>query len=444
MSGFSICLNRNTRACIVFWLICLSSITVYAQDQPVVVQPRKLTITEAYEQGRVNYPLIRQRELIRQSAAYTIENAAKAYLPVLSLNGQATYQSAVTNLPISLPIAGFSLPNAQKDQYKFYGEVNQQIYEAGMIKNERAMARAKAKIDEQSLEVDLYGLYERINQLFFGILLLQAQEQQNLLLQKDLHNGLEKIKALVANGVAYRSSADEIAAQLLQAEQSGVVLHSAEKGYTAMLRQFLLMKVEDASIQLEKPPMPQLNSTISRPELALFDEQQQMEVLQVQQLKIQLRPKLGFFLQGGYGRPGLNMLSDQFEWFYLGGLKLSWNLGSWYTLGNQKRILGMNRQMLGIQKETFLFNTRLSQARQLADLEQYKELLKKDDAIISLRLSVKNAASAQLENGVSSVHDYITQINAEDVARQNRLLHEIQLLQAQYTYMQISGNFFKP
>jgi hypothetical protein len=153
-----------------------------------------------------------------------------------------------------------------------------------------------------------------------------------------------------------------------------------------------------------------------------------------------LRPHVGFFAQGGYGRPGLNPLSNDFQWYYIGGLKLSWNLGSLYTLKNQRRLLAINRENLDIQKETFLFNTTITQKQQNADIDKYAQLLKTDDAIIALRASVKNAASAQLENGVLSAHDYLTQVNAEDQARQNLILHQVQLLQEQYSYQNTIGN----
>jgi hypothetical protein len=102
--------------------------------------------------------------------------------------------------------------------------------------------------------------------------------------------------------------------------------------------------------------------------------------------------------------------------------------------------LDINRKTLDIQKETFLFNTHITQKQQKADVEKYLELVKKDDGIIELRESVKKAASAQLENGVLSAHDYVTQVNAEDQARQNLILHQVQLLQAEYNYQNIMGN----
>ena len=134
------------------------------------------------------------------------------------------------------------------------------------------------------------------------------------------------------------------------------------------------------------------------------------------------------------------MLSNNFQGYFIGGLRLNWNFGSLYTLKNQEHLLDINKQTLDVNKETFLFNTKMAQKQQSGDVAKYRELLKNDDAIIALRQSVKNAASAQLENGVLSTHDYINEVNAEDQARQNKILHEMQLLQAQFNYQNTVGD----
>jgi outer membrane protein TolC len=206
-----------------------------------------------------------------------------------------------------------------------------------------------------------------------------------------------------------------------------------------MLSLFINTTIND-SVILEKPAAPLLTGSINRPELLYYDYQKRIYDLQGHLLKAQLRPKLSFFAQGGYGRPALNQLSNNFAWYYIGGLKLSWNFGSLYTIKNQQHLLDINRETLDVQRETFLFNTRMVQKQQDADVKKYPELIQKDYSIISLRESVKNAASAQLENGVLSAHDYINEVNAEDQARQNMILHEVQLLQAQFNYQNTLGN----
>ncbi len=427
------------------WLIRMTSrifIIILTISPAAIIHAQQsfpLTIETVYQLARKNYPLIKQHDLIAKTKEYSVSNAAKGYLPSLSVNGQATYQSAVTNFPFKIPIAGFTLPNFSKDQYKIYAEVDQVIYDGGVIKNQKQTAEVNEIIGQQNLEVELYALYDRVNQLFFGALLMDEQLKQNDLLKQDIQNGIDKTKALVANGTAFRSSVDELSAQLLQTEQSRVELVATKKAYLDMLSLFINSPLDETT-SLIKPAAPVIADNINRPELLFYDYQKRNYDLQDEMLKTNLRPKFSFFVQGGYGRPGLNFLNNDFEWYYIGGLRLSWNLGSWYTLKNQREILDINRTTLDIQKETFLFNTRITQKQQNADVEKYLSLVKKDDAIITLRESVKNAASAQLENGVLSAHDYVTEVNSENEARQNLILHEMQLLQAQYNYQNTMGN----
>ncbi len=408
----------------------------------ISAQQTHITINEAYQLAKQNYPLIKQRDLISKTKEYSVDNASKGYLPVFSINGQATYQSAVTNFPFSIPIPGFSMPSYNKDQYKIYAELNQIIYDGGVIKNQKQVAESNEIIQQQNLEVALYALYDRVNQLFFGALLINEQLKQNELLNKNIQNGIDKAKALLANGTAYRSSVDELSAQLLQTEQSRVELKSAKKAFLDMLSLFVNNQLDENTI-LEKPVAAILSDNINRPEILFYDYQKKTYDLQDDLLKTQIRPKFNLFVQGGYGRPGLNMLSNDFSLYSIGGLKLNWNLGSLYTLKNQKQLIDINRKTIDVQKETFLFNTSITQKQQNSELAKYLELLKKDESIIALRESVKNAAAAQLENGVLSAHDYITQVIAEDQVRQNFILHTIQLLQAQYNYQNTTGNIKK-
>jgi outer membrane protein TolC len=433
MSKITVWSGRIAALVLVMLLIISSKTVIYAQSAG------KLTIEKAYQLARKNYPLIKQMDLLVKTKEYSVSNAAKGYLPAFSVNGQATYQSAVTSFPFKVPIPGFTLPNYSKDQYKIYAEVDQVIYDGGVIKNQKQTAEVNQIIQQQNIEVELYALYDRVNQLFFGALLMDEQLKLNDLLKKDIQNGIDKTKALVANGTAFRSSVDELSAQLLQTEQSRVELIASKKEYLDMLGLFINNLLDENTV-LEEPPIPEITDSVSRPELLFYDYQKRNYDLQEEFLKTQLRPKFSFFVQGGYARPGLNFLSNDFAWYYIGGLRLSWNLGSWYTLKNQKELLAINRNTLDIQKETFLFNTNITQKQQHTDISKYIELIKKDDAIITLRESVKNAAGAQLENGVLSAHDYVTQVDAEDQARQNLILHRVQLLQARYNFQNTTGN----
>ncbi|MFI5148805.1 MAG: TolC family protein [Bacteroidia bacterium] len=405
--------------------------------QGTAQQAAQLILDSCYKSAKTQYPLIKQRELIEKSRDYTLANASKAWLPQINVNGQATYQSAVTQ--ISLPIRGFTMPSFSKDQYKVYAELDQTIYDGGTIGCQKEAARANAAIQSQSLEVDLYGLRDRINQIYFGVLLLDQQLKQNELVQKDLQSSMDRVRANIDNGTATPSGLEELQAELLQQEQNSIQLKASRKAYLSMLGQFINQKIPENS-QLRVPAGLLTAETVKRPELSLFDIRRKSYDVQDKMLNASNRPRLSAFFQEGYGRPGLNPFDNNFDSYYIGGIRFSWALGNLYTLKDQRRLLVVNRQAEDIQKETFLFNTRIAMTQQQEDIQKLKEMLGKDDEIIVKRTSVTNADRARMENGVLTVNDYIIQLDKEDQAKQNRLLHQVQLLLAQYNYQNISGN----
>lgn len=418
---------KSTLYTIVFCFICH---TLYAQSQT------PLSIEACYRSARENYPLVKQLELIAKSTGYSIENAAKGYFPQFSINAQISYQSEVTKIPVQLP--GMSIPELSKDQYKVFAEASQVLYDGGIIKNQQEASRINAAVEAQKLEVELYKIKEKINQLFFGILVINEQLRQNELLKKDIQLGINKAAALIANGTAFKSSVNVLKAELLKVAQHGTELSFARRGFLDMLALFINRPLDEHT-QLLKPVLRSSGNEISRPELALYSYQ--LKSLEVRERTIAARnlPKFNLFLQGGIGRPALNMLSTNTEPFAIGGLRMSWPLSGLYTSKNEKALLEVNRKGIDLQKETFLLNTNIQLKQQDAELDKLSALLSSDETIIALRTSVKQASSAQLENGVINTSDYLREVNAEDQAKQNKILHEIQLLLAQYNKQTTTG-----
>ena len=395
-------------------------------------QGKPLTIREAYQLARKNYPMIRQQGLIEKTRDYSVSNAAKGYLPQLTIQGQATYQSAVTEFKLPVSIPGVAFPNISKDQYKVYGEVNQAIYDGGNVRTQVRSHEANAQVESQKLEVELYKLNERVNQLFFGILMLDEQLIQSELLKKDINLGIRKVQALIENGTAFKSNANTLKAELLKADQRTIDLNASRKAYLGMLGLLTAQPLGDSAV-LERSGNLVVSHDINRPELKLYDAQNRSLDVQSQLLEVRNRPKLNFFFQGGYGRPALNILSNGFDPYYLTGVRLNWSLSGLYTIKKDRELIRNNRDAIQLQKETFLFNTSLAAKQQTAELDRFSQLLATDEEIITLRESIKTTAAAQLENGVINTNDFLREVNAEDQARQNRILHGIQLLMAQYS-----------
>lgn len=420
-----------------FIVILAFTATTYANGQVAT-----LTLDSCYARAMKQYPLIQQRGLIDKSKEYNVSNVGKGYLPQLSFGGQATYQSAVTAISLGelpKPLNTLSFPTPSKDQYNIHGEVDQVIYDGGMIKDQKNMQQASADIQQQNINVQLYALKDRINQLFFGALLIEQQIKQNELVQKDIQSSIDKMQAAVNNGTALQSNLDELQAELLQQQQNNIQLKASRKAYFDMLGLFINQPVDESTI-LHTPETIATSDSIKRPELLFYDYQKKSYDVQNDMLTSGNMPHLSFFFQGGYAKPGLNAFDTKFETYYIGGFRLSWSLGGFYTLKNSRQLLSIDKQTLDIEKETFLFNTRLELKQQSSDIVKLQEMISKDNDIIQKRTAVKNAAKAQLDNGVITVHDYISELDAEDQAKQGLLLHQVQLLMAEYSYRDTSGN----
>ncbi len=409
--------------------LCLLLMTASAQEP--------LSLQKAYELARQNYPLVRQRELIKQTRDWSVDNLSKGFLPQVSLNGQATYQSEVTQ--IKIPIPGVTVDPLNKDQYKLLADISQLIYDGGMIKQQKAIQQFNETTEQQKLEVELYKLNEKINQLFLGVLFLDEQLKQVELVKSDLNNGIKRVEAQVNNGVAFRSNLNLLKAELLKADQRIIELQSSRKGFLDVLSLFINQPLPE-NTRLEKPQSKATISTdINRPELQLFSSQQKLLGSQVGLIDAKNKPKASFFWQGGYGRPGLNFLKNDFAFFYTTGVRLSWSFGGLYTRKNEKKILELNQKTIDIQKDVFLLNTNTQLKQQQSEIDKLQKLVSTDQEIIDLRIKVKEAAKAQLENGVITANDYLREVNAEDQARQSLITHQVQLIQAQINYQTISG-----
>jgi outer membrane protein TolC len=428
-------MRKLTKWLILFWMLH-AGITPPIQAQA----PQQLTLEQAYELARSNYPLIRQKELIQKTALISIENLQKGFLPQLTVSGQATYQSAVTE--IKIPVPGVNVEPLSKDQYKLVADINQMIYDGGVNREQKNIQQLNANVEEQKLEVELYKLKERISQIYLGVLFFDEQLKQVELVKQDIRNGIKKVEAQVANGVAFRSNLNLLEAELLKAEQRTVELKASRSGLVKALSVFLNQSLPP-DVLLTTPVVADPvtdESSIARPELQMFSSQVKLVDRQIRLIDAKNLPKASLFVQAGYGRPGLNFLKNEFEPYYISGVRLNWSLGGWYTQKKEKAQVEINRKMVDAQRETFLLNTKSSLVQQRADIDKLQQLISLDNDIIQLRVKVKEAAKAQLDYGVITANDYLREVNAEDLARQSLIAHQLQWLQARINYKNTSGN----
>ncbi|AZI32590.1 TolC family protein [Kaistella carnis] len=388
-----------------------------------------LTLEECYDLAKQNSPLIKRHDLIAKTKEYNLENAAKGWLPQIQIVGQATYQNDVIQFPIQLP--NMTIEPLSKDQYKVYADVQQNIYDGGMIANQKKMAIINSEIELQKTEVETDQLEMRINQIYFGILQTDEQLQQTELTKSDLSSGLKKAEAQLENGVIFRSNIDVLKAQIDNLEQKQLELQSTKKSFLQMLSLFINKNI-DENTTLVKPEKILIQDENKRAELKLFDLQKQGLEQQKANINSKNLPKLGAFFQGGYGKPGFNMLKNEFDLFYIGGLRLNIPISGFYTRKNDLALVETQQQEIDVQKENFLFNQQFQTIQNNSDLDKIQQLINKDNELIELRESIKKASLAQLENGVITTNDYLREANELDRAKNQKIIHEIQYLLTQY------------
>ena len=403
----------------------------------VFAQVNNITLDYCKELSIKNYPGIKQKALIEQSKNYQINNATKAYLPQISINAQASYQSDVTKLPIdNLP---FKVQSLDKDQYRITADINQVLFDGGNTSLQKEIQQKQAELEQEKIELELYKVKERVTQIYFSILILNESEKQLDITKTDLESNLKKLQILKDNGLAFKSNVDQLKAELLKLKQRSTELSNTKTAYIQMLSLFMGTELKSTDVFVA-PEKPVANNLIKRPELRMFDKQNELLATQNKFSLVKSLPKASLFAQGGYGKPGLNMLKNDFEWFYIGGLRVNWVFSNLYTFGKERKINAINRDIIQIQNENFLLQTQINLKQQDSEITKLKQLIETDEELVQLRQDIKKTSEIRLQNGLIGATDYINDLNQEEISRQNKFIHETQLLMALYQYQLISGN----
>ncbi len=399
----------------------------------------EISIGQCYNLANSNSPLYQQKVLTIAAGNLAEKNLHLKWLPQLDLNAQATYQSDVTAIPIKLP--NINIPALDKNQYKGTLDLSQPIYDGGLIAGQRKLQQNTTATEGQKVEIDLYQLRSSINNYFFTALLMNENIALMKLVEQDLNNSLKTVAAQVTNGIATRSNEDLLKAALLKTEQQKIEFASAKKEAVDILAILTGADIDEHTI-LTKPATGAYSiadTVVKRPELTLFDFQQQHIKLQSNLINASTNPRLLLFANGGYGKPGLNQLKNDFQWFYISGVRLNIPIMSRITQRKDKEVLKIQQQVVTKQRDNFLRNNQQLLVRQQNEIDKYQQLVQTDTAIISLRTSIKENAFVRLSNGIITTNDYIQELNAENESKLNQKLHQVALLQAQYNLKIILG-----
>ena len=400
------------------------------------------TLEECQQAAERNYPLIRQYGLIEKTTELTVANIQKGWLPQVSASAQATYQSDVVAFPEQMQAIyqqlGLNMKGLTKDQYSVGIDVSQTIYDGGAISSQKAVAREQGKVQAAQNEVNIYNVRKRVNEMYFSLLMLDEQILLNHDLQELFRGNEQKLGSMVKRGTAAESDLQNVKAERLNVVQQATSLESQKRMLQRMLSTFCGIEVKEVAkpaLQASTLTSPQ-REAVARPEMRLFDAQLNLADAQEKALNSALMPKLGLFAQGFYGYPGLNMFEDMMrrDWSLNGiiGARLTWNIGALYTRKNDKAKLQLQRDMTESNREVFLFNNNLEQIQQNEDIARFQKLMADDEEIITLRSAVRKAAESKLSHGIIDVNDLVREINAENAARVQQSMHEIEMLKQIY------------
>lgn len=412
---------------------------------PTWVQAQTVTLDECQRLAQENYPLIKQYDLIRQTTDYSVSNISKGWLPQISAMAQATYQSDVMTLPTPLQTMlgqqGFDVEGLRKDQYRVGIDINQTVYDGGLISGQKNVARLEGEVQTAQTTTDLYTVRQRVNDIYFGILLLDEKIRLNEDLQTLLQSNLDKLQSMLANGIAMQSDVNTVMAEKLKAKQQATELASSRKSLVDMLAVFIGKKFTDLTMP-QDVIVPTMEN--NRPELHLFDTQIELANAQENLLNARLLPKLSVFAQGYYGYPGYDQFDAMFnhDWKLNGmiGVRLSWNIGALYTRKNDRAKLNTRRGLVESARETFLFNNHLLEIQQTDGIAKYRQMITDDREIVALRSDVRRSAESRLEHGIIDTDNLLQEITRENQSRIDLSTHTILMLKESYDLKYTTNN----
>lgn len=398
---------------------------------PVAVHA--LSLNEARSMARDNFPAIRQYRMIEQSRDFTLDNVAKGWLPQVSISVGAYGFTDILKSDPKMGQMGMDMNNFMANASVM---IKQSLYDGGQIAARKKVVWAESQVQKQQLDVSMYAINEQVDQLFFSILLLDEQLEQNALLQKDLATSEQTIRSMMTGGIANQTDLDAILVERLKAEQQNESLLASRQSYLRMLGVFVGKDLTAAADTLEKPAQGYVRANVNRPELKYYASQNLLLDAQRKQLNTQLRPTVGIFGMGMVHSKMSDMLNNG---MMVAGVSVSWNIGALYTRKNDIRKIEVQRQINDSQREVFLFNNRLQNEEADGAIASLKRQIEKDEEIVRLRENIRGKSDRKVELGTKSVNELVSDINAVSLARAQKAMHEIQLLKEIYRQKNINN-----
>lgn len=403
----------------------------------IAQESREISLQECMDQAVMQHPLYSQHQLQSQLSTLQLTDLQSELLPKISLNGKASWQNEVFNFPFSIP--GIAIPEVSKEQYRISLDLNQPIYRGGLIKHQNEMEMSALAIADMLTDKELYSVKSQAKNIFFQNILIIKQKQIVESYLEILSQKHKEAKVLVDEGVALASVLDVLKLEIINTKQEIQAIDANRNSLIKNLIELTQLEIDENSrfTLPEINELPQMNQ--DRIEYHLLSLQQQQLEKSKSLIDAKTRPMLFAFATAGVGRPGFNMLSDDFDDFYMLGLNLKWDIWDWNKTKNDKKMADINKELIETKKQSFELNIQLSLNQLMAEIEKQLALIEKDPEIIALRESVAKTAEAQFKNGTLSITEYVVELQKLIQAKLNYEIHQIGLINSQLAYIELLG-----
>ena len=399
-----------------------------------------VTLQQCHEAAAGNYPEIKRYQLVELATDYDIANAKKAYLPQVQAYGQATWQNAVSSFPDKVERLyeqmGVELKGMSKDQYRVGIDASQVIWDGGATRSRIEQLQAEGQVNHAKSNLTIYQVRSKVNELYFGILMLEENLKQTEVKMHTLESNLKLINSYVKGGVATVSDAQRVEAEMASTRQQRSTIEETDKAYRKVLGIFTGLDLTSAP--LERPADLAVDDKVesNHPQLAYLDAQRAALEAQRHSIKASLMPQVSAIGTAYYGRPGYDMFKamfqDKFSFNFMVGMKATWSLSSLYSKKNNEAKIDNAERELNVERDKFLFNTSMTTAAKQGSIAAGEKELSEDDTIIALRQSVRKATESKLKHGIIVPDDLVKDVSSEHMARLARAYRELEILKNKY------------
>lgn len=399
-----------------------------------------ITLADCQRSAQENAPRLGDRQHLLEIGKLNTREAAAQWYPDLEINGKLSYQSDVITVALTDPTIPVSFPEVPRDQYGINLDLRQTLYDGGISRQRKAYEQALTAAELQQVEVDLHQLKNRVNQYYFGILVLQENLKNLDLHRSSLEARRSMLETAVGEGAVLPSELKVIQVEILRVSQSELEVRSRQQALLEALNILCGTGHNAADVFVLPETEWDPSASVSRPEYALFELQQASMERSKQVVSRKRMPVLYAYGQAGFGNPGYNMLSSEWDFYYMLGAGLRWRIWDWNSTRREKQKIGLRQQVLQNHRNTFDMELRSQLVREQANMDRYRKALELEEQMLALRSEITAASAAKLENGTITATDYITELNKESQVRISLSTHQIMLSQSVTNFLTIRGN----